>query len=94
MPTVVADPDGTVYLNPTGNPAMATGGCGDVLTGLLAALMAQGMPAIDAAVSAVYLHGLAGDLAAGGSVGLAASELSAKLPEARKLVQGDLRTVL
>ncbi len=94
VPTVVADPDGTVYLNPTGNPAMATGGCGDVLTGLLAALMAQGMPAIDAAVSAVYLHGLAGDLAAGGSVGLAASELSAKLPEARKLVQGDLRTVL
>ena len=65
---------------------MATGGCGDVLTGLLAALLAQGLPAGDAAVAAAYLHGLAGDLAAGGSVGLAASELAACLPEARKQV--------
>lgn len=86
VPTVVALPDGTAYLNTTGNPAMATGGCGDVLTGLLAALLAQGLPAGDAAVAAAYLHGLAGDLAAGGSVGLAASELAACLPEARKQV--------
>ncbi|MGI6263494.1 MAG: NAD(P)H-hydrate dehydratase [Succiniclasticum sp.] len=86
VPTVIALPDGTVYLNTTGNPAMATGGCGDVLTGLVAALLAQGLPAGDAAVAAAYLHGLAGDLAADGSVGLAASELTECLPEARKQV--------
>ena len=76
VPTVVALPDGTVYLNTTGTPAMATGGSGDVLTGLTVA---------DAAVTGVYLHGRAGELAAGGSVGMAASELLLKLPEARKL---------
>ena len=84
VPTVVALPDGTVYLNTTGTPAMATGGSGDVLTGLIAALIGQGLSVADAAVAGVYLHGRAGELAAGGSVGMAASELLLKLPEARK----------
>ena len=84
VPTVVALPDGTVYLNTTGTPAMATGGSGDVLTGLIAALIGQGLTVADAAVAGVYLHGMAGELAAGGSVGMAASELLLKLPEARK----------
>ena len=65
---------------------MATGGSGDVLTGLIAALIGQGLPVADAAVAGVYLHGLAGELAAKGSVGLAASELAEMLPEARKTV--------
>jgi NAD(P)H-hydrate epimerase len=86
VPTVVALPDGTVYLNTTGTPAMATGGSGDVLTGLIAALIGQGLTVADAAVAGVYLHGRAGELAAGGSVGMAASELLQMLPEARKTV--------
>jgi NAD(P)H-hydrate epimerase len=74
--TVVTD--GTrVYTNDTGNPGMATGGSGDVLTGLLGGLLAQGMEPFDAAVLAVHLHGLAGDLAARkvGMVSLVASDL-------------------
>jgi ADP-dependent NAD(P)H-hydrate dehydratase / NAD(P)H-hydrate epimerase len=63
-PTVIGAPDGTAYLNPTGNPGMATGGSGDVLTGLLAGLVAQGLAPTDAAVLGVYAHGLAGDVAA------------------------------
>ncbi len=62
--TVVAAPDGSVYINPTGNPGMATGGSGDALTGIIASLLAQGVEPVAAAVSGVYLHGLAGDLAA------------------------------
>ena len=86
VPTVVALPDGTVFLNTTGTPAMATGGSGDVLTGLIAALIGQGLSVADAAVAGVYLHGLAGELAAKGSVGLAASELLQMLPEARRSI--------
>jgi hydroxyethylthiazole kinase-like uncharacterized protein yjeF len=61
--TSIAAPDGRVYFNSTGNPAMATGGSGDVLTGILTALLAQGYPALDAAILGVYAHGRAGDLA-------------------------------
>ena len=87
VPTVIALPDGTVYLNTTGTPAMATGGSGDVLTGLIAALIGQGLTVADAAVAGVYIHGLAGELAAKGSVGLAATELLQMLPEARKQIK-------
>ncbi len=73
-----------VFVNPTGNPGMATGGTGDVLTGLIAGLLAQGVDALDAAVLGVYLHGLAGDLAASrlGEMVLAANDLIEILPAA------------
>lgn len=77
--------DGQRYaINPTGNPGMATGGCGDVLTGLITALLCQGLPPLDAARLAVYAHGLAGDLAAAefGQVSLIATDLIAYLPKA------------
>jgi len=61
--TSVAVPEGEVYFNSTGNPGMATGGSGDVLTGMIASLLAQGYDPADAAVAGVYLHGLAGDVA-------------------------------
>jgi ADP-dependent NAD(P)H-hydrate dehydratase len=77
--------DGTrLYRNTTGNPGMATGGTGDVLTGLIAALMAQKLDAFAAAQLGVYLHGLAGDLARDvvGEVSLTATDLLALLPRA------------
>ena len=61
--TIVADENGEVFFNKTGNPGMATGGSGDVLAGMIVSLLAQGFNAIDAAKSAVYLHGEAGDKA-------------------------------
>lgn len=61
--TSVALPDGTVYFNSTGNPGMATGGSGDVLTGMITSLLAQGYDPADAAITGVYLHGLSGDIA-------------------------------
>lgn len=62
--TSVSLPDGSVYFNSTGNPGMATGGSGDVLTGIILGLLAQGMAPEEAALFGVYLHGLAGDIAA------------------------------
>lgn len=62
--SAIASPDGKITFNSTGNPGMATGGSGDVLTGLLTGLLAQGYESLNAAVLGVYLHGLAGDLAA------------------------------
>ncbi|MCZ6678099.1 MAG: NAD(P)H-hydrate dehydratase, partial [Candidatus Poribacteria bacterium] len=62
--TVIAGGNGEVWLNSTGNPGMASGGMGDVLTGLIAGLIAQGVSSYDAAVLGVYLHGLAGDIVA------------------------------
>ena len=63
-PSLVVAPDGPCYLNPTGNNGMATGGSGDVLTGLIGSFLAQGMAPIEAAISGTYIHGLAGDFAA------------------------------
>ena len=81
--TVVTDGK-RVYVNRTGNPGMASGGSGDVLTGLLAALIGQGLEAFDAACLGVHLHGLAGDLAADklGQVSLIATDLIDFLPAA------------
>ncbi len=87
--TLVAAPGGPVLVNPTGNPGMASGGCGDVLTGLLAGLIAQGYEPLPAAGLAVYLHGLAGDRAAArlGEAPLAAGDLLEALPEAFAALQ-------
>ena len=60
---MIACPDGTAYLNLNGNAGMATAGSGDVLTGILTGLLAQGLAAKDACIFGVYLHGLAGDIA-------------------------------
>jgi len=82
--TVVASPSGRVVINSTGNPGMATAGMGDVLTGVIAALIGQGADAFHAAVAGAYLHGLAGDLAAKkqGQVSLTAGDVLAALPAA------------
>ncbi len=84
--TVVAQPNGETYLNVTGNPGMATAGSGDVLTGVIAGLIAQGMRPNDAAGIGVYLHGKAGDLVkeSRGERGMAASDLVRALPEVIK----------
>jgi len=80
--TVVAHPDGRVGVNQTGNPGMATGGMGDVLTGILGSLLAQRVPPDAAAEIAVYLHGAAGDRVASeiGTAGLLASEVANSIP--------------
>lgn len=82
--TAVACPDGACWFNSTGNPGMATGGTGDVLAGLLTGLLAQGYAPRDAALMGVYLHGLAGDLAAEaeGQDALTAGDLTAFIPRA------------
>lgn len=85
-PTVIAAADGSVWLNSTGNAGMASGGMGDALTGVIAALMAQGLSPLVAARAGVFLHGLAGDIAAEeiGAIGYAAGDIIARLPEARR----------
>jgi NAD(P)H-hydrate epimerase len=82
--TLIADPEGHVNVNPTGNPGMASGGMGDVLGGMIAALLARGLAPFDAAMTAVYLHGFAGDLLKDemGDAGLAALDLAERLPAA------------
>jgi NAD(P)H-hydrate epimerase len=82
--TIIATPEGRVFINPTGNAGMATGGTGDALTGMIAAWLAQLLDAEAACRLAVYLHGVAGDLAAGreGQVGMTAGDLIARLGEA------------
>ncbi len=81
--TVVAHPDGKIFVNATGNSGMASGGMGDVLTGVIGGLMAQGMPAGEAARAGVYLHGAAADRLAEkiGSVGFLATEVMAEIPK-------------
>jgi ADP-dependent NAD(P)H-hydrate dehydratase / NAD(P)H-hydrate epimerase len=83
--TLVTCPHGDVYINMTGNAGMATGGMGDVLTGVLAALLAQRLPPWKAAALGAYIHGLAGDMVAcqlGGTTGIIATDVIARLPQA------------
>ena len=81
--TVVTDGK-RVYINETGNPGMATAGSGDVLTGVVTALIAQGLSNFDAAVLGVYIHGLAGDIAAEktGQISLIATDIIESMPQA------------
>jgi NAD(P)H-hydrate epimerase len=82
--TLVAAPGRTLAVNLTGNPGMAAGGMGDVLTGMLAGLLAQGMPPFEAACTAVYLHGSAGDVAAlrRSQAGMTAADVIDEIPYA------------
>ena len=84
--TVIARPDGLVAICPTGNPGMATAGTGDVLTGMIVGLLAQRVPAWEAACAATYFHGSAGDLASQyyGQLGMLAGDLIAQIPYALK----------
>jgi NAD(P)H-hydrate epimerase len=90
--TLTAAPDGEVYVNPTGNSGMATGGTGDVLTGIIAALVAQKRDdPVGATIAAVYLHGLAGDIAASraGTRAMIASDISSHFGDALIEAGGD-----
>ncbi len=86
--TLVATPQGTVLENPTGNSGLAKGGSGDVLTGVIAALLAQGATAVRAAACGAYLHGLAGDLCAGWltEYGMTPQDVAEALPSAFQTV--------
>ncbi|MBA3859365.1 MAG: NAD(P)H-hydrate dehydratase [Cyanobacteria bacterium PR.3.49] len=87
--TVIADPDGNVFINPTGNPGMSTAGVGDVLSGIIGGLLAQGVEPFDAAVAGAYLHGRAGDLAAHilGEASVTAGSLVDCLPDAIRSIE-------
>jgi len=82
-PTVIGTPEGDIFLNPSGNAGMATAGSGDVLTGLIAGFLAQGLAAKDAAVLGAFVHGLAGDLAAAelGQRGMTAGDIMDAVPQ-------------
>lgn len=87
--TLIAGSEGRLMINPTGNAGMATGGSGDVLSGMIGAFLARGMKACEAAAAGVYLHGLAGDLAAmeKGQTCLAAADIIDFLPKAFKMMK-------
>jgi NAD(P)H-hydrate epimerase len=87
-PTVIASPDGEVYVNTTGNPGMATAGSGDVLSGIIASFVAQGFGMFRSAVCGSYIHGLAGDLARDeiGEYSLIAGDITEYLPDAFKRI--------
>lgn len=89
--TVIAAPDGSCYINVTGNPGMATAGMGDVLAGVIGGLIAQGLSATTAAVVGCYLHGLAGDRVAArlGMAGLIADDLLPEIPQAMAALRGN-----
>jgi len=89
VPTIIAAPDGKAYLNQTGNPGMATAGTGDVLTGMISGLLGQTGNPLQACILGVYLHGLAGDIAASekGQRSLIATDVIDALPDAFKAMK-------
>lgn len=86
--STVITPDGNCFFNPTGNPGMATGGSGDVLTGILTALLAQGYTQEESCKLGTYIHGLAGDIASQrmGEISMTANDIIDALPEAWKII--------
>lgn len=88
--TIIAEPSGAVYINPTGNPGMATAGTGDILTGIIAGLVAQHLDIGNAVRLGVFLHGLAGDMAAKekGEAGMIAGDLMDMIPDAIRYIKG------
>jgi hydroxyethylthiazole kinase-like uncharacterized protein yjeF len=90
--SLIGHTDGRLWINPTGNPGMATGGSGDVLTGMTAALIARAMATHEAAVAGAYIHGMAGDLAADemGQISLAAGDIIRFLPRAFCKIGGSM----
>jgi NAD(P)H-hydrate epimerase len=82
--SIIASKNGDIYINSTGNDGMATAGSGDVLTGIISAFLSQKISGIDSAILGVYIHGLAGDLAAKdlGKVSLIATDIIKYLPSA------------
>lgn len=88
--TTITLPSGDAIFNPTGNPGMATGGSGDVLTGIITALLAQRFSPEDGAIAGVYIHGLAGDLAARSipAPALIASDIIRFLPKTFRKIYG------
>ena len=89
--TLIADPEGHVNVNPTGNPGMASGGMGDVLGGMIGALLARGVEAFDAATTAVYLHGFAADMLKDemGDTGMAAMDVAERIPLALRRLRDE-----
>jgi ADP-dependent NAD(P)H-hydrate dehydratase / NAD(P)H-hydrate epimerase len=85
--TVIADPEGAAYVNPTGTPWLATAGSGDVLSGLLGSLLAAGLPPPLAAASAAYIHGVAGQLAAAAGP-ISATDVLGQLRAAVRAIAG------
>ena len=87
--TVVAHPGGQTFVNPFANPALATAGTGDVLAGLIVGLLSQGLRPLDAAVAAVYIHGLCGELARQeiGPAGAVAEDIASRVPSALRLLR-------
>ncbi|MGB9665178.1 MAG: NAD(P)H-hydrate dehydratase [Ignavibacteria bacterium] len=88
-PTIIFDQVGNSFINSTGNSGMATVGMGDVLTGMISSFFAQGISGIDAAITGVFLHGLAGDIAAikSGKLSLISSDVIKYIPEAIKIIE-------
>jgi NAD(P)H-hydrate epimerase len=84
--TLIVSPDGLVCINTTGHAGLASGGMGDVLTGLIGSLIAQGLTAFDAATLGVYLHGFAADRlhSSFGDAGLLATDVMREIPAARQ----------
>jgi NAD(P)H-hydrate epimerase len=88
--TAIGGADGRVAINPTGNPGMAKGGSGDVLTGIVGALLARGLDPVAALEAGCYLHGLAGDLSAAerGEIAMIAGDIVETLPAALRVLAG------